>query len=297
MHTYSTVLVSAILLFAFVGGAATAADNWGGKTSCPEYSFEDIRSSHKLVPAQSGTVVLDRGLFWKHMEKISGANEVFKYKTKKKDKATGVVSVVEKEISFHKSIVDDEHKNVIEAIFDRWEATGGGHPKHLALMLGTAYRETCGFMLSTVGEACGCSRTCSKDEHKTASYGQKDSCGRAYFGRGFVQLTHERNYEAVGIQLGIPLKDYPNRAYEQPFAIMMLVDGVKGRWYAGKPLSTYLNDNRSDWVRARESVNPGSPNKAATGYLSCRFYDAIQPAYKEPSPVQDPALCMKLENI
>jgi hypothetical protein len=93
------------------------------------------------------------------------------------------------------------------------------------------------------------------------------------------------------------LKDYPNLAYEQPFAIMMLVDGVKGAWYAGKPLNTYLNDEKSNWVRARESVNPGSPNKAATGYLACRFYDAIQPAYRRPAPAQDPTLCMTLENL
>jgi hypothetical protein len=92
------------------------------------------------------------------------------------------------------------------------------------------------------------------------------------------------------------LKDYPNLAYEQSLAIIMLVDGVKGRWYAGKPLNTYLNDQESDWVRARESVNPGSPNKAATGYLACRFYDAIQPAHRKPAAAQDPALCMTLKN-
>ncbi|MNK97268.1 hypothetical protein D3C87_1175900 [compost metagenome] len=208
-----------------------------------------------------------------------------------------MVSVAEKSIAFDKSVVDSEHRAVIEAIFDRWETTDGGHPKHLALMLGTAYRETCGRLASTIGEACGCAKTCGKDEYAAVPYGRKDSCGRAYFGRGLVQLTHKGNYDLVGGRLKIPLKDYPNLAYEEPFAIMMLVDGLKGRWYAGKPLNTYLNDERSDWVRARKSVNPGSSNKAATGYLSCRFYDAIQAAYKKPAPKQDPALCMKLKNL
>jgi hypothetical protein len=116
-------------------------------------------------------------------------------------------------------------------------------------------------------------------------------------GKQLGQLAHAKNHNAAGKPLDVPLADYPNLAYEQPYAIMMLVDGVKGRWYAGKPLNTYLNDESSNWVRARESVNPGSPNKAATGYLACRFYDAIRAAYKKPAPAQDPGLCMKLENL
>lgn len=264
---------------------------------CPDRHLDEIRAQYMPARVQSGAKVIDRAIFWKRMEEITSAKEVFKFNAKKKDKTTGITSVVEKQVYLDKSVLDDEHRAAIEAIFDYWETTDGGHPKHLALMLGTAYRETCGRVLSTVGEACGCAKTCSKDEYKGVSYGQKDGCGRAYFGRGFVQLTHERNYESVGKRLGIPLKDYPSLAYEQPFAIMMLVDGVKGRWYGGKPLNTYLDDEKSNWVRARESVNPGSPNKAATGYLACRFYDALQPAYKKPAPVQDPALCMTLENV
>jgi hypothetical protein len=264
---------------------------------CPESSINEIQARYKPELAQPEEAVIDRVIFWERMGKVADAKEVFKFKAKKKDKTTGMISVVEKAVSLDKSIVDSEHRAVIEAIFDRWETTGGGNPKHLALMLGTAYRETCGRMLSTVGEACGCTKTCSKDEYKDSRYGQKDSCGRAYFGRGFVQLTGVKNYESVGRRLGIPLKDYPSLAYEQPFAIMMLVDGVKGRWFAGKHLNTYLNDEITDWVRARESVNPGSPNKAATGYLACRFYDAIQLAYKKPAPAQEPAICMKLKNM
>lgn len=285
------------LLFLFSGSGLAADKKEGTEASnCPTRPYKEILSTYKPVPVPPGEVLVNRTLFWERMNTIANANEYFKFLAKRKDKTTGVVTVVEKKVSFDKSVVDSKHRAVIEAIFDRWEATGGGHPKHLALMLGTAYRETCGRILSTVGEACGCSGTCNKDEFKSASYGKKDCCDRAYFGRGFVQLTGVENYSAVGEKLGIPLKDYPNLAYEQPFAIMMLVDGVKGRWYAGKPLNTYLDDERSDWVLARESVNPNSPNKAATGYLACRFYDAIQPAYKKPSPVQDSTICMKLKN-
>lgn len=288
----------AALLLALAGlGVIADATGSTSKQDCPERPFDEVRAQYKSAPIQPGEALIDRAIFWERMKKIANAKEDFQFKATTKDTVTGEISVVEKKVTFDKSVVDSEHQAVIEAILVRWEATGGGHPKHLALMLGTAYRETCGRLLSTVGEACGCAKTCSKDEYKERAYGRKDSCGRAYFGRGFVQLTKATNYEAVGERLNVPLKDYPNLAYEQPWAIVMLVDGVKGRWYAGKPLNTYLNDVRSDWVGARESVNPGSPNKAATGYLACRFYDAIQPAYKKPAPVQEPALCMKLVNV
>lgn len=286
----------ALFLFAFTGFTTTTNGSEAAAV-CPSRSFEEIRTEFQPAPAAPGEVLIDRAIFWKKMEKIVDLKEVFEFKAKMKDKITGVVSVVKKEVTFNRSILDSEHRVVIDAILDHWQTTTGGHPKHLALMLGTAYRETCGLMTSTVGEACGCHKACGATELKNSKYGQKDSCGRAYFGRGFVQLTHASNYDAVGKRLRIPLKDYPNLAYEQPIAIKMLVDGVQGRWYAGKPLNRYLDDYRSDWVNARNSVNPGSPNKAATGYLSCRFYDAIQAAYKKPAPVQDAALCMQLKNL
>ncbi|UCP00579.1 hypothetical protein LF844_12450 [Metapseudomonas lalkuanensis] len=132
---------------------------------------------------------------------------------------------------------------------------------------------------------------------KDHSYGKKDSCGRAYFGRGLVQITHKYNYSSVGKFLNIPLEDYPDLAYKREVSILMLVDGVRGRWFAGKPLNKYLDEKQSNWVRARESVNPGSPNKAATGYFACRFYDAIQPASLIEAQEQDPNSCMKLKNL
>lgn len=284
-----------LLLFAFPG-FTTNANGSETAAACPSRSFEEIRAEVHSAPVAPSEALIDRTIFWQGMKRIVDLKEVFEFEAKMKDRITGIVSVVTKQVKFNKSVLDSEHRVVINAILDHWQITGG-HPKHLALMLGTAYRETCGLMTSAVGEACGCRNTCSATELKNSRYGQKDSCGRAYFGRGFVQLTHSKNYDAVGKRLRIPLKDYPNLAYEQAIGIKLLVDGVQGRWYAGKPLNMYLDDARSDWVNARDSVNPGSRNKAATGYLSCRFYDAIQAAYKKPAPVQDPALCMQLKNL
>lgn len=257
------------------------------EASCPNQSFGQIQHQFTPAAAPRGEVLIDRAIFWKALEKLVAAREVFRFKNSKG---------IEKAVSFDRSILDGDHRAAIEAIFDQWEGTTPGHPKHLALMLGTAYRETCGLLSSGVGEACGCKKTCSISELQSSSYGRKDSCGRAYFGRGFVQLTHRENYEKLGKKLGVPLMDYPDLAYDNAIAVTLLVQGVQGQWFAGKLLTNYLNDERSDWVNARDAVNPGSPNKAATGYLSCRFYDAIQQAYKKPAPTQAPAVCMQLKN-
>lgn len=224
------------------------------ESNCPTRSLEQIRSEHQSPAAPRGEELIDRQVFWRVMERVVKAKEIFKFTKAGRD---GVV----KEVAFDRRVLDSEHRTVIEAIFDFWEGTTPTHPKHLALMLGTAYRETCGLMSAGVGEACGCRKTCRAVELKGSRYGQADSCGRAYFGRSFVQLTHGYNYEEVGTRLGLPLRDYPDLAYDQGTAIRMLVQGVQEQWYAGKPLDYYLNDERDDWVGARNAVNPGSPKR------------------------------------
>ncbi len=253
---------------------------------CPSRPFDQVQAEFKSPPAARGEALIDRAVFWQKMEKLVAAKEVFRFVNSKGEK---------KEVILHRSVLAGAPRAAIESIFDHWEGSPT-HPKHLALMLGTAYRETCGFVSSGVGEACGCKRTCRAVEFKNSRYGKKDSCGRAYFGRGFVQITGLKNYTQIGEMLGIPLKDYPDLAYDQDLAIKLLVEGVQNRWFSGEKITHYLNDERSDWVNARDSINPGSSNKVATGYLSCRFYDALQAAYKQAAPEQDPALCMRLKN-
>lgn len=147
--------------------------------SCPNRPFDQIQAEFTPPAVPLGEVLIDRSIFWKRVEKLVGANEVFKFTNTKG---------VEKQVTFHRSLLDGDHRAAIESIFDHWEGTTPTHPKHLALMLGTAYRETCGLISSGVGEACGCKKSCSAPELKGSRYGQRDTCGRAYFGRGLVHL-------------------------------------------------------------------------------------------------------------
>jgi len=244
----------------------------------------------EVTPDAAAAGVIDRAVFWEKLSALVDKNETFEFLNKKGQSRT---------VRIAKNVLTGQRRETIEAIFDYWEKTGGGHPKHLALMLGTAYRESCGLLSTGIGEACGCKAICTKDELPTASYGRKNNQGLAYFGRGLVQLTHERNYERIGKLMTErpPLREQPDLAYRKDYAIEMLVEGVRKHWYAGKPIENYLDDEKADWVQARNSVNPGSPNKVATGYLACRFYDALQPAYRVSHPTQDASLCTSLKNV
>lgn len=75
-----------------------------------------------------------------------------------------------------------------------------------------------------------------------------------FYGRGYVQLTHEGNYRAYGQMLNIELTDDPDLALEPDVALFVLVHGVtNGRF--GTAMTQFINANQTDFVNARRSVN------------------------------------------
>ena len=75
-----------------------------------------------------------------------------------------------------------------------------------------------------------------------------------YFGRGYVQLTHKRNYAAYGLRLAIPLVEDPDLAMEPDVALFVLVHGVTNGSF-GTAMTHFINARRTDFVGARGSVN------------------------------------------
>jgi hypothetical protein len=261
----------------------------------------DAETCQYMPRAPPATPLIDRKKFWSKMEKIVQRQEKFEYdyKEKVKDKsgtyvkdASGnpVTKNRHEAISFNdlRSIPKGVPKCTIEGIFDYWETSGGGHPKVLALAISTALKES-NYTLQP-----GYIEKFSKTN--PPGYAKPDKHGRAYYGRGLTQLTKIENYKTFGSRLGINLVSQPELAVIRKYSIRILVDGARLSLFNttyGK-VETYLNDTKSDWVRARGLVNPGSYRKRTTGYLACRFYDAVQPAYLQPAPVQDASLCMQL---
>jgi LysM repeat protein len=100
-----------------------------------------------------------------------------------------------------------------------------------------------------------------------ANYWRGDYADSGYWGRGFVQLTHERNYENMEDNTGVDLTQYPEAALLPAISAIVGVEGIMdGDFHArGLPLNTYLPATQNaqgqtelgqaDWYNARRTVN------------------------------------------
>jgi predicted chitinase len=76
-----------------------------------------------------------------------------------------------------------------------------------------------------------------------------------YYGRGYVQLTWERNYRTYGGLLGKDLVNSPDLALEPEIALFVLVHGFKVGTFTGRAITAYINASQSDFVNARRCIN------------------------------------------
>lgn len=106
-----------------------------------------------------------------------------------------------------------------------------------------------------------------------------------YFGRGYVQLTHEANYRKAGDKLGIDLVGNPSRALEPEIAAQILVVGSRDGWFTGAKLSDYITLQSSNYRGARRVIN--GTDKASVIAELARDYESelIAENYgQEPAP-------------
>ncbi len=75
-----------------------------------------------------------------------------------------------------------------------------------------------------------------------------------YYGRGFVQLTHKKNYEKLGHRLGIDLVNNPDLAMDRRYSADILVIGMMEGLFTGVSLVYYIN-SISNYYDARRVVN------------------------------------------
>ncbi|MYM41846.1 glycoside hydrolase family 19 protein [Duganella qianjiadongensis] len=194
--------------------------------------------------------------------------------------------------SFPNYLFTGEARNSFDGIFDYWESKRYEDKRWLAYILATAYRETAGTMLPVREGLCS-NDQCSIDavtalfkknnRPDSENYAQ-DVNGKSYFGRGFVQITHKRNYARVGQRLGWgnDLVDHPELALQREKAIPILVEGVVQGLFSRDPktgewrkLSTYLNERESDWLGSRRIINPGSKRAQIPAEYAKKFYACL----------------------
>lgn len=116
------------------------------------------------------------------------------------------------------------------------EACAGWPVAWTAYALATAYHETAGTMqpIREYGRGKG------RKYGKVGKYPPN-----VPYGRGYVQLTWDFNYEKADKELGLNgalLKDF-DLALDPAIAAQIMVRGMREGWFTGKSLSTYLPDN------------------------------------------------------
>lgn len=164
---------------------------------------------------------------------------------------------------------------------------------HRAYLLATAYHET-GRRMLPVREAFGASddETIARLERAWQSgnlpqvkrpYWRRDKTGRAWFGRGYVQITHKANYERVGKAIGRDLVGSPDLALAPDIAAEILVVGCERGLFTGKKLSDFLP---GDYIAARKVVNGLDRANLIAGYAES--FERALLAAEAPNPKPAP---------
>lgn len=153
------------------------------------------------------------------------------------------------------------------------DATKGLPLSHQAYLLATAYHETARTMQPIAEYGKG----------KGRPYGKPGVYGQAQYGRGYVQLTWDRNYQKADGALGLrgALLANFDLAMRPDIAAKILVRGCLEGWFTGKKLSDYLP---GDYVGARRIVNGTDKAELIAGYA--RAFEAALAAVPDVAPPQ-----------
>lgn len=90
--------------------------------------------------------------------------------------------------------------------------------------------------------------------------------GYRYRGRGYVQITGRENYARLGRVLGVDLIADPERALEPALAYPIMSLGMMRGLFTGLRLGAFINDEKTDYVNARRTVNGLDRAELIAGY-------------------------------
>ncbi|WP_283194981.1 glycoside hydrolase family 19 protein [Rhizobium sp. AN80A] len=173
------------------------------------------------------------------------------------------------------------------AILNFWEERmPDADPRWLAYILATAFHETA-YTMQPVRETLATTDARAVEILEKAFAGGKlswvktpywrpDADGKSWLGRGLVQLTHKRNYEAMSPLVGIDLVANPDRAMEMGPAVSILIEGMVRGSFSRHKLADHLNATSDDWINARRIVNGTDRAEKLAGYGKT-FLAALRP--------------------
>jgi len=111
--------------------------------------------------------------------------------------------------------------------------------------------------------------------------------GLSYYGRGYVQLTHDWNYKTFQplIQKKFPninIFSDPSKACDTEVAWIILEEGmtknnltIQDENFTGYTLEQFFNDQKKDWVKARKIIN-GLDHANEIAEYAIKYYDALE---------------------
>lgn len=76
-----------------------------------------------------------------------------------------------------------------------------------------------------------------------------------YYGRGYVQLTWQTNYQKYSDILDVDMVDQPDLAMQPGIACFVLVHGFKTGTFTGRKIEDYINESKTDFINARRCIN------------------------------------------
>ncbi|MBB3657266.1 hypothetical protein FHX15_002498 [Rhizobium sp. BK650] len=191
------------------------------------------------------------------------------------------------QLSLFKGSLSPGQVEGMNAIIDYWDANlATADRRWLAYILATAFHETA-YTMQPVRETLATSDSRAVEILETAfatgrlswvksPYWRADEDGKCWLGRGLVQLTHRRNYEAMSEITGIDLVAQPERAMEMAPAVTILIEGMLRGSFTSHRLCDHLNDEKEDWVNARRIVN-GTDRAEKLAEYGRTFLAAIRP--------------------
>lgn len=165
----------------------------------------------------------------------------------------------------------------MNAILEAWRrGENPGADMGLAYVLATAFHETAATM-QPVRETLAASdaEAVTRLDRAFAAgrlpsvktpYWRPDGEGRSWLGRGFVQLTHRRNYETMALLTGVDLVAEPGRAMESGVAVEILIGGMRAGSFTGRRLDDYFGKAGADWAGARKIINGTDRAELVAGY-------------------------------
>lgn len=154
-------------------------------------------------------------------------------------------------------LLSESQVSGIDAVLNEWEHRKLTDLRYLAYMLATDYHETAHTMqaIAEYGKGAG------------HSYGQvKPETGRAYYGRGLVQLTWDYNYKKMGDILDLDLYRNPDLALKLSVAVQIMFEGMLRGSFTTKKLADYFTPTKTDWYNARRIINGTDRAELIAGY-------------------------------